>query len=93
MYKMHLKKYHFPLHLQGQVYKLYITFGKAQKEVWLDLSIFIKNTIRMTVRKQIKLPSHIKSEHDSQAFIKLLHLLQENISFLGSQTKHYVRGL
>lgn len=34
-----------------------------------------------------------KSGQGFQALIKLLHLLQQNISFLGSQANHYVRGL
>lgn len=41
----------------------------------------------------MKLPSHMKLEQDFRVLIKLLHLLKQNISFLGSQAKHYVTVL
>lgn len=40
---------------------------------------------------RLELPSYIKSEQDFQAITKLLHMLEQNISFLGSRAKHYVR--
>lgn len=43
--------------------------------------------------KKIKLPSHMKLEQDFRVLIKLLHLLKQNISFLGSQAKCYVTVL
>lgn len=38
-------------------------------------------------KNRLKLPSHIKSEWDFQAIIKLLHLLEQNISFLESKNQ------
>lgn len=53
--------------------------------------VFTKNYQNYEKKNRLKLPSHIKQEQDFQAIIKLLHLLEQNISSLGSQTKRYVR--